>query len=84
MSDQPKDEPKHESKAVSCPKCSGYMLECRTITNKEVSLIPANYVSIYTSKKSAIKAMMCEACGYTEFYALNPEKLQTQVRPPQL
>ncbi len=80
MSDQPKDDPK----ATPCPKCSGNMLECRAIANKEVHLIPANYVSIYTSKKSAIKAMMCEACGYTEFYALNPEKLQAQDPPPQL
>jgi len=69
------DQPKQEAKATACPKCGGGMLECGIETSNavqlagslEVPLVPLGK-GVFNRRRSGIRALMCERCGYVELY----------------
>ena len=68
------EQPKEENKAMACLRCGGAMLECQPH-------ISSGYAStwelwpldkhLFDTRSSAIRAFVCENCGYTEIQATN-------------
>jgi predicted nucleic-acid-binding Zn-ribbon protein len=76
VNDQPKDDPT----AQACPKCGGNWLDCTTSPGNSNSshfrLYPADGSFLSFWRSSTAKALVCERCGYTELYAINPNALK--------
>ncbi len=87
MTDQPKDDPqaieeaKLDPSVKRCPKCGGRWLDCAAYPkdprNATFVLYPPDADLLFNMGRfSAARALVCAHCGYTELYALYPERLK--------
>ena len=58
----------------TCPKCGQNLLEAKLA--ESVTMIVASRESSSLGEGTLFTPMICPACGYTEFYAKNPERLK--------
>ncbi len=69
MSGQPEQQSDPETKAIPCPKCYAAMFNCTFY------VMPHNL--LWNIGQTVERGAVCASCGYTEFYATNPEVLIT-------
>lgn len=55
-----------------CPECGGERIRARTVP--PVGLTPEP-LALFSRPISEMVAIACINCGYTSFYAINPEKI---------
>ncbi len=63
--------------ASGCPECGGNMLIANTHSNSEYQFYftPPDK-GFFDFRRSEVRVLVCENCGFTKFYALSPSELR--------
>lgn len=61
----------------TCPRCGGQMV-ASTVRQMQLYLQPKAESGFFKSKASELDPFTCGECGYTEFYAQDPEMFKAQ------
>lgn len=75
-------EANHEKQRLApCGKCGGQMIQADLLAGTGSLVVtkprsPLSALSLGLLRGSTVTARVCTSCGYTEFYAANPEVLK--------